>query len=164
MEWKENEYEYNRWNAVNAGISGEEKDEGELRMWNDCVLTNLKKKKGRRKRRWKKGRQGGKGKGLGNGKKRVRAEKEEETHSSSSSSFSPISFATRRRFRSEILPVLSSSNNWKALLISSKGSRARIFSLTALVTKETRRHSAECAGRSNCTGIWRRRGNGSRTG
>lgn len=52
------------------------------------------------------------------------------THSSSSSSRSPISFATRRRFRNEILPVLSSSNSWNARRISSIGSLANMRSLT----------------------------------
>lgn len=53
------------------------------------------------------------------------------THSSSSSNLSPISFATLRKFRRLILPVLSSSNSWKARRISSIGSRASISSLTA---------------------------------
>ena len=54
------------------------------------------------------------------------------THNSSSSSLSPISFATRRRFRKLIFPVLSSSKSWNALRISSIGSRARIRSLTSV--------------------------------
>jgi hypothetical protein len=53
-------------------------------------------------------------------------------YSSSSSSRSPISLATRRRLRMEILPVLSSSKSWNARRISSIGSRARIRSLTAI--------------------------------
>lgn len=53
-----------------------------------------------------------------------------KTYSSSSSSLSPISFATRRRFRRVILPVLSSSKSWNARRISSIGSRANIRSLT----------------------------------
>jgi hypothetical protein len=53
-----------------------------------------------------------------------------DTHSSSSSNRSPISFATRRKFRKLIFPVLSSSKSWNARRISSMGSRARIFSLT----------------------------------
>lgn len=52
------------------------------------------------------------------------------THSSSSSSLSPNCFATRRRLRSVIFPVLSSSKSWNARLISSIGSRAIIFSDT----------------------------------
>jgi hypothetical protein len=54
------------------------------------------------------------------------------TYNSSSSRRSPISFATLLRFRRLILPVLSSSNNWKARRISSIGSRASIRSLTGI--------------------------------
>ena len=51
-------------------------------------------------------------------------------YNSSSSKFSPSSFATRFRLRSDILPVPSSSNSLKARRISSSGSLARIFSVT----------------------------------
>jgi hypothetical protein len=53
-----------------------------------------------------------------------------ETHSSSSSNRSPISFATLRKFRKLIFPVLSSSKRWNARRISSIGSRASMRSLT----------------------------------
>ena len=52
------------------------------------------------------------------------------THSSSSSNRSPISFATLRKFRKLIFPVLSSSKRWNARRISSIGSRASMRSLT----------------------------------
>ena len=55
-----------------------------------------------------------------------------DTHNSSSSRRSPISFATRLRFRRLILPVLSSSNNWNVRRISSMGSRASMRSLTKI--------------------------------
>lgn len=51
-------------------------------------------------------------------------------YSSSSPICSPSSFATRRRLRNEMRPVLSSSKSANARLSSSSGSRARIFSVT----------------------------------
>jgi hypothetical protein len=53
-----------------------------------------------------------------------------DAHSSSSSNRSPISFATLRKFRKLIFPVLSSSKSWNARRISSIGSRASMRSLT----------------------------------
>lgn len=66
----------------------------------------------------------------GTTEKDVKSEKIGFTYNSSSSNRSPISFATRRRFRSVIFPVLSSSKSWKARLISSIGSRAKMRSFT----------------------------------
>ncbi|KAJ9463570.1 hypothetical protein DIPPA_06311 [Diplonema papillatum] len=45
----------------------------------------------------------------------------------SSPGFSPSSFATSFRFANEILPVLSMSNSWNALKISSGESFCAIF-------------------------------------
>ena len=62
------------------------------------------------------------------------------TYNSSSSSRSPISLATRRRFRMDIFPVLSSSNSWNARRISSIGSRANIFSVTVYQNNKNNQH------------------------
>lgn len=60
------------------------------------------------------------------------------TYSSSSPKFSPSSFATRRRFRNDIFPVLSSSKRAKALFRSVRGSRDSSFSVTTYKLEEWR--------------------------
>lgn len=59
--------------------------------------------------------------------------------SSSSLRFSPSSRATRFIFFSEILPLWSSSNNWKAFLISSSGSLVAYRSATTDKKKKERK-------------------------
>jgi hypothetical protein len=55
---------------------------------------------------------------------------------SSSVRGSPNSLATRRKARTEIFPLPSSSNNRKAFRISSSGSRAKYRSVTATIARE----------------------------